>query len=139
MKKKLLFAVDDDPNQRRILSVLLETRGYEVLGFEGGETCLERLDENPIAVFLDLMMPGIGGMETLQAIKKVRDDLPVIMVTSVNEAETAVQALKLGAFDYIVKPFDEARLITTLENALQKNALQNQVRYLQGELKEQHG
>ncbi len=139
MKKKLLFAVDDDPNQRRILSVLLETRGYEVLGFEGGETCLERLDENPIAIFLDLMMPGIGGMETLQAIKKIRDDLPVIMVTSVNEAETAVQALKLGAFDYIVKPFDEARLITTLQNALQKNALLNQVRHLQGELKQHHG
>jgi len=139
MKKKLLFAVDDDPNQRRILSVLLETRGYEVMGFEGGEKCLEKLYENPTAVFLDLMMPGIGGMETLQAIKKVRGDLPVIMVTSVNEAETAVQALKLGAFDYIVKPFDEARLITTLENALQKNALLNQVRHLQGELKEQHG
>ena len=139
MEKKLLFAVDDDPNQRRILSVLLETHGYEVMGFDGGETCLEKLDENPIAVFLDLMMPGIGGMETLKAIKKIRDDLPIIMVTSVNEAETAVQALKLGAFDYIVKPFDEARLVTTLHNALQKNALQHQVRHLQGELKEQHG
>ena len=139
MEKKLLFAVDDDPNQRRILSVLLETHGYEVMGFDGGEACLERLDENPIAVFLDLMMPGIGGMETLKAIKKIRDDLPIIMVTSVNEAETAVQALKLGAFDYIVKPFDESRLVTTLHNALQKNALQHQVRHLQGELKEQHG
>jgi len=139
MEKKLLFAVDDDPNQRRILSVLLETHGYEVMGFGGGEACLERLDENPIAVFLDLMMPGIGGMETLKAIKKIKDDLPIIMVTSVNEAETAVQALKLGAFDYIVKPYDEARLVTTLHNALQKNALQHQVRHLQGELKEQHG
>ncbi len=139
MGKKLLFAVDDDPNQRRILSVLLETRGYEVMGFAGGEKCLERLDEYPIAVFLDLMMPGIGGMETLKAIKKNRNDLPIIMVTSVNEAETAVQALKLGAFDYIVKPYDEARLVTTLDNALQKNALLTQVRHLQGELKEQHG
>jgi DNA-binding NtrC family response regulator len=139
MEKKLLFAVDDDPNQRRILSVLLETHGYKVMGFDGGEACLEKLDENPIAVFLDLMMPGIGGMETLKAIKKIRDDFPIIMVTSVNEAETAVQALKLGAFDYIVKPYDEARLVTTLHNALQKNALQHQVRHLQGELKEQHG
>ncbi len=139
MEKKLLFTVDDDPNQRRILSVLLETRGYEVMGFEGGEKCLEKLDENPVAIFLDLMMPGIGGMETLKAIKKSRDDLPVIMVTSVNEAETAVQALKLGAFDYIVKPYDEARLMTTLENALQKKALLSQVRHLQGELQELHG
>ena len=131
--------MDDDPNQRRILSVLLETRGYEVMGLGGGEKCLEILDENPVAVFLDLMMPGIGGMETLKAIKKFREDLPVIMVTSVNEAETAVQALKLGAFDYIVKPFDEARLMATLENALQQKALRNQVRHLQGELQELHG
>jgi len=139
MEKKLLFAVDDDPNQRRILSVLLETRGYDVLGFDGGEKCLEMLDENPVAVFLDLMMPGIGGMETLKALKKFRDDLPVIMVTSVNEAETAVQALKLGAFDYLVKPFDEARLMATLENALQQKALLSQVRHLQGELQDLHG
>lgn len=139
MEKKLLFTVDDDPNQRRILSVLLKTHGYEVMEFEGGEACFEKLDEYPIAVFLDLMMPGIGGMETLKAIKKIRDDLPIIMVTSVDEAETAVQALKLGAFDYIVKPYDEARLVTTLHNALQKNALQHQVRHLQSELKEQHG
>ncbi len=131
--------MDDDPNQRRILSVLLESRGYEVIGFEGGEKCLERLGENPIAVFLDLRMPGIGGMETLRAIKKSRDDLPVIMVTSVNEAETAVQALKLGAFDYIVKPYDEARLVTTLDNALHQNALEHRVRHLQGELQELHG
>jgi len=61
------------------------------------------------------------------------------MVTSVNEAETAVQALKLGAFDYIVKPFDEARLMATLENALQQKVLRNQVRHLQGELQELHG
>jgi len=109
------------------------------MGFDGGEKCLEMLDENPVAVFLDLMMPGIGGMETLKAIKKFREDLPVIMVTSVNEAETAVQALKLGAFDYIVKPFDEARLMATLENALQQKALLGQVRHLQGELQELHG
>ena len=139
MKKNLLFAVDDDPNQRRILSVLLETRGYEIMGFDGGEKCLEMLDENPAAVFLDLMMPGIGGMETLKAIKVYREDLPVVMVTSVNEAEMAVQALKLGAFDYIVKPYEEARLMAILENALQQKALLHQVRHLQGELQERHG
>ncbi|GJL79211.1 MAG: acetoacetate metabolism regulatory protein AtoC [Nitrospinaceae bacterium] len=138
MENKLLFVVDDDPNLRRILSVLLETRGYRVMEFESGEACLEKLDEGPLAVFLDLMMPGIGGLETLQEIKKSKSDAVVIMVTSVNEAATAVLALKAGAFDYIVKPYEEARLITTLENALNQNALLNKVRFLQEELQGKH-
>ena len=139
MENKLLFVVDDDPNLRRILSVLLETRGYRVVSFDRGEKCLEKLDENPVAVFLDLMMPGIGGMETLKQITKSRVNPAVIMVTSVNEAGTAVQAIKEGAFDYLLKPYDETRLVTTLENALSQNALIHQVRFLQEELKELHG
>jgi len=138
MKNTLIFVVDDDPNLRRILSVLLSTHGYRVLEFSSGEECLAMLGENPRAVFMDLRMPGIGGLETLRKIKKSQADPVVIMVTSVNDAQTAVQALKEGAFDYIVKPYDEARLITTLENALHQNALLNKVRFLQEELQGQH-
>jgi two-component system, NtrC family, response regulator AtoC len=138
MKNKLIFVVDDDSNLRRILSVLLTTRGYRVTEFASGEECLAMLGENPLAIFMDLRMPGIGGMETLKKIKKSQADPVVIMVTSVNEAATAVEALKEGAFDYIVKPYDEARLITTLENALNQNALLNKVKFLQEELQGQH-
>jgi len=133
-----LFVVDDDANLRRILSVLLEVRGYRVRSFENGERCLEMLDENPAAVFLDLVMPGIGGMETLKQIRKMRQDLPVIMVTSVDDVATVVQAIQEGAFDYILKPYDETRLITNLEKALRQNALVHQVRHLEAELKERH-
>jgi two-component system, NtrC family, response regulator AtoC len=138
MKNKLIFVVDDDSNLRRILSVLLSANGYRVMEFASGEECLPMLDENPLAIFMDLRMPGIGGMETLKRIKKSRADAVVIMVTSVNEAATAVQALKEGAFDYIVKPYDEARLVTTLENALSQNTLLNKVKLLQEELQGQH-
>lgn len=138
MAKKLMFVVDDDPNLRRILSVLLETRGYPVRSFESGEACLEALDENPAAVFLDLTMPGMGGMQALKKIKQLKKDLPVIMVTSVDDVDTAVSAIKEGAFDYILKPYDEERLITNLEKALRENNLKHQVHHLQNELKEQH-
>jgi two-component system, NtrC family, response regulator AtoC len=138
MKNKLLFVVDDDTNLRRILSVLLSTRGYRVKEFASGEECLAMLGENPVAIFMDLRMPGIGGMETLKQIKNSPVDSVVIMVTSVNEAGTAVEALKEGAFDYIVKPYDEARLVTTLENALNQNALLSKVKFLQEELQGQH-
>lgn len=133
-----MFVVDDDANLRRILSVLLEVRGYRVRSFENGERCLEMLDENPAAVFLDLVMPGIGGMESLKQIKKMKKDLPVIMVTSVDDVATAVQAIKEGAFDYILKPYDETRLITNLGKALRQNALVHQVRHLEAELKQLH-
>lgn len=138
MAKELIFVVDDDPNLRRILSVLLETRGYTVRSFETGEACLEALDENPAAVFLDLTMPGMGGMQALKEVKKLKKDLPVIMVTSVDDVETAVSAIKEGAFDYILKPFDEERLITDLTKALRENDLKHQVHHLQNELKDQH-
>lgn len=138
MKNKLIFVVDDDSNLRRILSVLLSTRGYTVMEFGSGEECLAMLGENPVAIFMDLRMPGIGGMATLKKIKNSKADSVVIMVTSVNEAGTAVEALKEGAFDYLVKPYDEARLVTTLENALNQNALRNKVKFLQEELQGQH-
>ncbi|KMP10692.1 hypothetical protein UR09_00930 [Candidatus Nitromaritima sp. SCGC AAA799-A02] len=135
----LIFAVDDDPQVRGLLKVLFEDRGHEVIALENGEQCLERLDENPAAVFLDRVMPGLDGFETLKGIKKSRKDLPVVMATSIDDAESAVRAIKLGAFDYIVKPFDETRLFTILDKALEQQVLVGQVRYLQGELNRAQG
>ena len=135
----LIFAVDDDPQVRGLLKVLFEDRGHEVVALEGGKQCLDRLDENPSAIFLDRVMPEMDGMATLEAIKTTQKDLPVIMATSIDDAGSIVEAMKLGAFDYIVKPFDETRLFTILDKALAQNTLVGQVRYLQNELNKVQG
>lgn len=135
----LIFAVDDDPQVRGLLKVLFEDRGHEVVALEGGKQCLDRLDENPSAIFLDRVMPEMDGMATLEAIKAIQKDLPVIMATSIDDAGSIVEAMKLGAFDYIVKPFDETRLFTILDKALAQNTLVGQVRYLQNELNKVQG
>ena len=135
----LIFTVDDDPDIRGLIKVLFEDRGHEVLVLENGKQCLNRLDENPSVVFLDVVMPVIDGIETLKTIKNSKSDLPVIMVTGVDDAESAVKAMKLGAFDYIVKPFDELRLFSVLDKAIEQTSLVGQVRYLQGELNRMQG
>ena len=135
----LIFTVDDDPEVGGLIKVLFEDRGHEVLVFENGKQCLDRLDENPSVVFLDMVMPVMDGMETLKTIKNTKSDLPVIMVTGVDDAGSAVEAMKLGAFDYIVKPFDEPRLFSVLDKAIEQTALIGQVRYLQVELNRAKG
>ena len=102
----LIFTVDDDPQVRELIKVLFEDRGHEVVVLGNGKQCLDRLDENPSIVFLDMVMPVMDGMATLEAIKNIKKDLPVVMVTGVDNADSAVKAMKLGAFDYVVKPFD---------------------------------
>ncbi len=136
MSNELIFTVDDDPQIRGLLKIWLEEKGYQVADFENGETCLKELDKDPIAIVLDLMMPGIGGLETLEGIQKADKDIPVIMATSIDNAETAVKAIKMGAYDYIVKPFDETRLITTLEKAIEQFSLKRKVRRLEEELRQ---
>ncbi|MGY8763080.1 MAG: sigma-54-dependent transcriptional regulator, partial [Nitrospinaceae bacterium] len=135
----LIFTVDDDPQISKLIKVLFEDRNHEVLAFNGGSQCLERLCDNPSVVFLDMMMPHMNGIETLKLIKGINKDLPVIMLTGVNDANSAVQAMKLGAFDFITKPFDENRLFTTLDKALEQTTLVGHVRYLQDELNRVQG
>ena len=130
----LIFTVDDDSQIRGLIKVLFEDRGHEVVVLDGGKQCLDRLDENPSVIFLDMVMPVMDGIATLEAIKDIKKNLPVIMVTGVDDADSAVKAMKLGAFDYIVKPFDETRLFAILDKALEQITLVGQVRYLQDEL-----
>jgi DNA-binding NtrC family response regulator len=135
MAGELVFAVDDDSILLSFMKALLERKGVVVKTFSSGELCLNHLDEDPAIIFLDKMMPGLDGVETLKRIKERNDEIPVIMVTSMNDAESAVEVLQLGAYDYIVKPFEEARVYSSLEKALDQVALKQKVRHLEGELK----
>ena len=135
----LIFTVDDDPDIRGLIKVLFEDRGHEVVVLENGKQCLDRLDENPAVVFLDVAMPVMDGIETLKTIKNSKSNFPVVMVTGVDDTDSVVKAMKFGAFDYIVKPFDELRLFSVLDKAIEQTSLVGQVRYLQGELSRMQG
>jgi len=134
MPNDLIFIVDDDPALRKLTSILLEDRAYATKTFESGEDCLDALDERPSAILLDMMLPGINGLETLEQIKLKSSSTPVILVTSINKTDTAVSAMKQGAYDYLVKPYDETRLIASLEKALQQDALNTHVHFLKTEI-----
>ena len=88
MDNELIFVVDDDAPLRNLMKALLEDRGYAVQDFESGIALLEALDDNPSLILLDVMMPGLDGVETLKRVKTSHQDLPVIMLTSVDKVDT---------------------------------------------------
>ena len=101
---KILF-VDDDVGILEAAKTALEIYGYEVITAKSGKECLDRISNVDI-VFLDIKMPGMNGIEVLREIKKRDKDLPVVMITAYATVDTAIQAMKEGAIDYIRKPFN---------------------------------
>jgi DNA-binding NtrC family response regulator len=134
MANELIFIVDDDAPLRRLMKALLEDQGYTIRDFESGNSLLEALDDSPALILLDVMMPGLDGLETLKRIKASYPDLPVIMLTSVDKVETAVEVIKQGAYDYLLKPVDESRLFTCLDKAFEQRNLVRKVLHLQKEV-----
>ncbi len=131
MKKPLIFVVDDEPESGGLLAYFLEKAGYEVEGFTNGPDCLKALDRNPGIVCLDVQMPEMDGLEVLKRIKTENSKIGVIMVTSNNVVDTAVQALKLGAADYIIKPADREKLLSTVEDALDQTRVMGEIRNME--------
>lgn len=102
-----ILVVDDEPEICSFLDRYLTKKGYKVFTSLNGEDAIKTVkDERPHIVLLDIRMPGIDGIETLKRIKEVDKNTGVIMVTAVKDEETAKNALKLGADDYITKPMD---------------------------------
>jgi DNA-binding NtrC family response regulator len=109
-----LLIVDDDEIIQRLLRMASEDLGWRPLGAESGEEALEKLHPGIEAVVLDHGLPGMNGMKVLVRIRELYPDLQVIMLTGFNDAETAVQALRAGAADYLTKPFELKRLFDIL-------------------------
>ncbi len=130
----LIFVVDDEPTARILMSKWIEKYGYEVRAFSSGEQCLDALDEGPTAICLDIMMPGLDGIEVLKRIQSIEKELPIIMVTAKGSLELAVKSMKLGAYDYIRKPIDRSRLETSLRKAVEKYSMAKKITRLQKEL-----
>jgi len=102
-----VLVVDDERHIRWVISRALKAEDLEVVEFENGTDFLENLEKHrPDLVILDLKMPGIDGLEVLRRVKERQRDLPVIMITAHGTIETAIEAMKMGAHDYITKPFD---------------------------------
>ncbi|WP_342244684.1 sigma-54-dependent transcriptional regulator [Pseudomonas sp. OTU5201] len=139
MTAQVIF-VDDEAAIREAVQEWLELSGFEVRVESSAENCLKRLDPDfPGVVVSDLRMPGMDGMALLQAVQALDRELPFLMVTGHGDVPQAVEAMRLGAYDFIEKPFTAERLLDSLRRALEKRRLVQENRRLrvQAELKDQ--
>lgn len=139
-KRPLILIVDDDKNICKMIEASLrKERKYEIKTSLNGEACLKSIhDEIPDLVLLDIQMPGIDGIETLKKIKEEDSRIPVVMMTAHGTIERAVSTMKLGAYDFLTKPFARDRLIVTVQNALINSSLRREVDELRLELKDKY-
>ncbi|MEZ4528933.1 MAG: response regulator [Desulfobacterales bacterium] len=115
-----ILIIDDDDQLRKSFVRLLSEEEYEVRSAASGESGLEQIKESvPDLVILDMRLPGMNGMETFAAIHKMEPRLPVIIMTAFGTTETAIEATKQGAFDYILKPFDIPEMLSVITKALE--------------------
>jgi signal transduction histidine kinase len=126
-----ILVVDDDEMVRYVLTEKLSESGFSAAAAVDGLSAVE-LFRNSVfdAVLLDLKMPGMDGIETLKQLRKHDPDIPVIMVTAFGDIATAVEAIKLGAYDFVEKPPQISRIVVTLRRAIEKAALERKVRAL---------
>jgi two-component system response regulator PilR (NtrC family) len=123
-QKGSILVVDDEEIMREILEALLTREGYHVRLAASGAEGLELARAYPIdAAIVDVMMPGMDGLALLEELKKLDDDMPVLMVTAFASVETALAAMKRGAFDYITKPFKNDEVLVVVRNAVERRRL----------------
>jgi two-component system response regulator HydG len=119
------MVVDDDVVVHHAFASILDQEGYRVVVHERAEAALAALAEQvPDVLLLDLHLPGMGGLEALRAVLARQPHLPVVMVTAEAGVETVVEAMRLGAYDYLTKPLSQASLLTTVRNAMERRRLQ---------------
>lgn len=134
-----ILIIDDEKNYLIILEDLLSEEGHHVLTAESGPEGLELVKNNDLDVVItDMKMPGMDGMEVLQEIRAVDADLPIIMMTAYGTVEKAVEAMKKGAFHYILKPFENEELKVLVQKAVEHHHIVRQNRQMKGILEERH-
>lgn len=134
-----ILIIDDEEGIRFSLQGILEDEGHEVLGAENGEQGLEMIEaDRPDIVFLDIWMPGLDGLAVLEKIKEIEADLPVIMISGHGTIETAVKALKKGAFDFIEKPLSLEKVVVSTRNAREVSRLMRENEALKTRLTDDH-
>ncbi|MDE3049239.1 MAG: sigma-54-dependent Fis family transcriptional regulator, partial [Nitrospirota bacterium] len=130
-----ILVVDDEINIRGALVTMLEKKGHQVRGVATAEEGLEQLEAAPAElVITDLRMPGIGGMEFLRRLKETSPDTEVVVMTAYGSIDTAVEAMRCGAYDYLTKPIDRERFPIVVDKALERRALTTENKQLRDRL-----
>src|SRR5262245_35918219 len=138
MARPVVLVVDDDPGVRESFRLILEDH-YDVVDVPDGPAALDVVRASAVdLVLLDIRLPGMDGIEVLERIKAIDEGIEVILVTAVKTVRTAVAAMKLGAFDYLTKPFEEDELLSLSRRALERRALEREVAFLRSELERAH-
>ncbi|MFB3852516.1 MAG: sigma-54-dependent transcriptional regulator [Vicinamibacterales bacterium] len=129
--KPAILIVDDEPGVRSALAGVLRDEGYEVEAVESGEACLERVSRQPFdLIVLDIWLPGIDGLQTLANLRERRVDAQVVVISGHGNIESAVRAIKMGAFDFVEKPLSLEKTVLVLRNALRQRRLEAENRAL---------
>ena len=133
-KKATVLVVDDENGIRESFKMILKDQ-YHILLAETGEEALAIFKDNPVdLILLDILLPDVSGIDLLERLKGMDSNTEIIMVTGVKEIQTAVKAIKLGAYEYVIKPFNVEDIVNVIERALEKHNLVREVTYLRNEL-----
>src|SRR5215471_12776665 len=126
-----ILLVDDEPGVRSALGGVLRDEGYEVDAVDSGEACLERLGRGPVdLIVLDVWLPGMDGLATLARLRERQVDSQVVLISGHGNIESAVRAIKLGAFDFVEKPLSLEKTVLVVRNALRQRRLEDENRAL---------
>ncbi len=135
-----VLVADDERSMQEFLEIMLTKEGYEVLTASTSEEAIEMIDSRSIdLVITDINMPEVGGMAVLQHSMEEDADTPVIMITAFGAADTAVEAMKIGAYDYITKPFNVDEIKLVIAKALERRRDKEELRRLKGEVAKSYG
>ncbi len=138
MSTPSILIIDDEQVMRDVLTTLLTEKGYKVFSANSGEEGVEQIKQEMVdLVVLDLMLPGQGGLATLEEILSIDPDIVVIMISAYASIENAVRATKSGAFDFVTKPFNNEELLIVVGNGLKKRSLEIENRELRQTIQEQ--
>lgn len=136
---KTVFIVDDEPSIAKLLTYWVKDKwGYKVQVFDRGETMLEKISNIPDAILLDLMLPGLSGIEILKKVKQFNEHIPVIILSAQGRIEVALEALRYGAFDYFPKPIDSQRLEPAIKNAIKNHDLTRELESLRENVRQEY-
>lgn len=135
-KRHTIMIVDDDEGIRDTLEAILKQQ-YNVIKAQDGETALKMVSEREInVILLDIMLPGINGLDVLRLVKERYEDVEVIVITAVKDIDTAVKAIKLGAYYYVTKEFDYDEIHALVNKALLKQSGEKEILYLKTEMEQ---
>ena len=136
MGRSRVLVVDDDESTRRYLAALLSGQGYDVAVASTGEEALRVVSEapRPAVMVLDLLLPGLSGPEVLERMRLSQCPVPVVVLSTVAQLKSVVEAVKRGASDYLTKPFEEHELELAIQNAMEKQSLRDEVQVLRRRL-----